>query len=322
MLISVCIITYKRPEGLKRLLKSLNQLTFKSIEVPQIEVVVIDNDSAGLTVQFCQQMQSEFKWLLKTGIEPQRGISYARNRAIATADKNADFIAIIDDDEVPKPQWLEQLLLVQQEYNADVVAGPVLPYFPNENTPNWVKKGKFFDSERYSTGTQIDVAYSNNVLTRGEILRKIDPVFDERFALTGGEDSHLFMRLYKSGYKFVWADEAIVYEWIPKTRTNLKYILQRGYRSWSSHSLTERELYPSMPVQSMRIVKGIGLIVIGLLCLIPAAFTQYHRFVGALLYIFRGGGTLAGLLGINYQEYKNIPYTPNSDYQIKTGKQN
>ncbi len=306
MFVSVCIITYQRPEGLRRLITSLNQLTFRKMKVPHIEVVVIDNDSAGSAVQFCQQIKSEFKWFLKTGIEPKRGISYARNRAIATADQNADFIAMIDDDEVPEPQWLEQLLLVQQEYNADVVAGPVVPHFQND-IPNWAKQGKFFHLERYPTGTEIDVAYSGNVLIRNQVLQKLDKVFDERFALTGGEDSHLFMRLYRAGYKLVWADEAIAHEWIPNSRINVPWVLRRGYRTWSSHSLIERELYPSMKVQTLRIIKGTGLIIIGLFLLIPFLLLKgYHGFIQALLYIYRGSGTFAGLLGIHYQEYKNI----------------
>ncbi|MDJ0734022.1 MAG: glycosyltransferase family 2 protein [Nostocaceae cyanobacterium] len=316
MFVSVCIITYQRPEGLKRLMDGLSQLTFNNIEVPQIEVVVIDNDSAGSAVKFCEKIKSKFKWSLKTGIEPQRGISYARNRAIATADKNADFIAMIDDDEVPEPQWLEQLLLVQQEYNADVVAAPVLPHF-QDDVPNWAKKGKFFDPERYSTGAEIDVAYSGNVLIRNQVLQKLDKIFDERFALTGGEDSHLFMRLYHAGYKLVWADEAIAHEWIPNSRINVQWILRRGYRTWSSHSLIERELYPSMKVQGIRVVKGTALIIIGLLLLIPYFFFRgYHGLIRALLYIYRGSGTFAGLLGIHYQEYQNIGV---AEYSYESG---
>jgi GT2 family glycosyltransferase len=283
---------------------ALNNLTFKSIELPMIEVVVIDNDSVGSGIKVCKEIESDFKWSLKTGVEPQRGISYARNRAIASASEKAEFIVMIDDDEVPEPQWLEQLLLVQQKYNADVVAGPVLPHFPDENVPNWIKKGKFFDLRRYPTGHPMQVAFAGNVLVRVEILRKLDTVFDERFALTGGEDSHLFMRLYQAGYKMVWADEAIVYEWIPKTRTTKKYILHRGYRTWSSHSLVERELYPSLKVQALRIAKGIGLVIIGVILLIPSLLKGEYAFIKAFRHIYRGAGTFAGLLGMHYQEYK------------------
>ena len=302
MLVSICIITYQRPEGLKQLIASLDRLEFKQIELPEIEVIVIDNDVTVAACDFCEQIES-FKWSLICEIEPQRGISYARNHAFSCASKQADFIVTIDDDEVADPQWLEQLLMVQQKYDADVVAGPVFTRFLDKDVPNWVQQGQFFDLTRYPTGHLIQVAFTNNSLVRGEILRKLGKPFDERFALTGGEDSHLFMRLYQAGAKMVWADEAIVYESIPQTRTTKKYILERGYRSWCTHSLLERELYPSVKIQAIRTIKGMGLIVIGLVQLIPSLFQEQHVFVLALRSIYRGCGTIAGLIGRHETQY-------------------
>lgn len=304
MLITVCIASYKRHEGLKRLLDGINQLTF-SHGKPYLEVIVVDNDAKGSASKVCANISPDFKWSLKYNIEPQRGISYVRNKAIACVTKDTEFVAFIDDDEVPDPFWLDQLLSVQQSYNVDVVSGPVLPYFVDE-VPVWVVKGKFFEWGRYPTGHPLKVAFMNNVIVRSEIFTKVDQAFDDRFALTGGEDSHFFMRVYRMGYKMVWADEALVYEWIPKSRTNMKWILLRGYRTWSTHSLCEREFEPSIKVQAIRMTKGIGLIFFGLFFLIQSLTLQQHIFVKALLNIYRGFGTLSGLRGKHYEEYKNI----------------
>ncbi|HBB33477.1 MAG TPA: glycosyl transferase family 2 [Cyanobacteria bacterium UBA8803] len=304
--IAVCVATYQRPEGLKRLMAGLNQLTFSKGEPPKVEVIVVDNDATGSARELCESFKSDFKWPLQYCIEPQRGISYARNRAIASVSKEAEFVAFIDDDEVPDPAWLEMLLLVQKQYDADVVSGPVIPHFIEENVPDWVIKGRFFEVPRYPTGHLLKVAYTNNVLIRSQVLREMDKLFDERFAITGGEDSHFFMRVYRAGYKLVWADEALVYEWIPESRTNVRWILQRGYRMYSTHGLCERELDPLIQVLPKRMTTGMGRMALGFGLLLPSLLWKRHLFIKALLQIARGAGMLSGLAGRHYEEYKSI----------------
>ena len=310
MLISICVITYKRPEKLQRLLQTLNELTFQKIECPEIEVIVVDNDTAGVAARVCSEMRSEFKWILKTSVESRRGITYARNKSVALASSKADFIAITDDDEIATRSWIENLLLAQKRHNSDIVTGPNLPYFINKNVPKWIVKGKFFDPPRWETGTRVSVAFTNNVLVKAEIFRSLNPVFDNRFALSGGEDAYLFLNLNKKGHKIVWADDAIMYDGIPASRTTIKWILLRGYRTWSSYSSFEKEMYPSLTKQSTRILKGLALILIGISRLIPSLFLGKAAIVMSLLYIFRGMGTLGGILDLHYEEYKHLNPSP------------
>ncbi len=306
MLVSICVATYKRPKRFRLLLEGLNQLVFVKIERPEVEVIVVDNDLAGSAEEICRELKSQFQWSLKTDIEIQRGITYARNKTISMISVETDFIAIIDDDEIPESSWLEELLLAQQKYNSDIVTGPVIPRFENHQVSNWIVKGKFFQPPRYSTGKLRPVAYTNNVIVKAEILRNLDPVFDNRFATSGGSDCHLFLNLHKAGYKIAWADEAIVYDIIPSSRANLRWILLRAYREPSSYSSAEKELYPSFYVQSIRMFKGFALITIGLIRIIPSLLLGKAAIVISLLYIARGLGTLGGLLGLFYEEYKSI----------------
>ncbi|NJK36305.1 MAG: glycosyltransferase family 2 protein [Oscillatoriales cyanobacterium RM1_1_9] len=298
MLVSICIATYKRPDQLKCLLEGLNRLTFGKIEIPDIELIIVDNDFSGSAQQLCEEFEAKFAGRLRYDIEIEKGVTYARNRTIKNISQDSDFIAIMDDDEVPDPSWLEELLAVQSQYNADIVTGPVIPQFEDKSTPDWVTKGKFFEPLSQATGSPMNVAFTNNVLVRSKILQQLDPVFDNRLASKAAEDTHLFMRLYKSGYRIVWANEAIVREWIPESRTNVKWLMERAYWGWSSYSLFERELYPSVKVQAVRLIKGCGLIAVGILRSVPAMLQGKHSFVQELLNIYRGLGTLSGVFGI------------------------
>ena len=300
-LVSICIATYKRPEGLKRLILALNQLTFSTATPPDIEIVIVDNDAAGSARAFCEEIQAQIRWKLKYDVEPEPGVTYARNRTIANASDNTNFIAIIDDDEVPDSQWLEQLLKVQREYNADVVTGPVYPYFEDENTPDWIKKGQFFEPRSCETGQLLNAAFTNNVLIRAECLKRIAPVFDQRFAFKGAEDTHLFMRLFNSGYKIVWSKQAVVQEWIPASRTNLNWLIQRNFWGWSSYSMFEKEIFSCTKRQILRALKGSGLIGLGLLGLPFSLFKGKSAVVKSIINIYRGLGTFAGLIGFQGQ---------------------
>ena len=305
MHVSICVITYMRPEGLTRLLTGLDALQFKRISQPTVEVVLVDNDVNESARKIYEKFKGGFKYQLNYVVEPQRGISYARNRSVKEACSGTDFIAFIDDDEVPKADWLEELLIVQEEYSADVVHGRVIPDFSND-APPWVRRGSFFEPGRHDTGSDVEAAYTNNSLTRAALICNKQNVFDERFALTGGEDSYFFRTLHHNGAKLVWADEAIVHESIPNSRTTAKWILMRAYRSCLTYTIWEKEVKASIATRLLAFVKAIVQILIGSLILPFVLFLGKSAIVNALLYIYKGAGRLSGLANIKYKEYKAI----------------
>jgi glycosyltransferase involved in cell wall biosynthesis len=122
--VAVCVCTYRRPEGLRNLLLGIAQVCFKRIAEPDIEIIVVENDERGSAGSICESLRGILRWPLHYEIEANPGISNARNRCLRIAADHADFIAFLDDDETPTLVWLEELILAQQKYSADVVAGP------------------------------------------------------------------------------------------------------------------------------------------------------------------------------------------------------
>lgn len=299
--VAVCVATYARPDGLTRLLDGLSALKTDAC----VRVVVVDNDAAGPSREACEARADKFPLGLRYEVEPQRGITYARNRAVAAAGTDVDFIAMLDDDEVPGRGWLEGLLRVQAKYEADVVAGPVLPYFPSMPA-EWVQEGRFFDRPRYETGHELPHAHTHNVLVRRSVFEKTGS-FDNRFALTGGEDLQFFRRVKADGARIVWANDAAVEEWIPASRANVGWLLRRAYRSGATLGQVDRDRPDALVARPMRIVRGLGRATQGVL-LTPVALVPWRgrqvRLVRALQLIWRGIGMVAGVLGGRYEEYR------------------
>jgi succinoglycan biosynthesis protein ExoM len=301
-MVSVCIITYRRPEGLARLFAALDGLTFTKCPAAVMEVIVVDNDAQESAAAVCRD-RSTGRYSLTYDVEPRRGIPQARNRAVQRASDLADFIAFVDDDEIPSSGWLDELLYVQRTWDADVIAGPVLPAFP-ETVPHWAVKGRFFDRARYPTGYPSPHVGAGNALVRARLFREKGLAFDERMALTGGEDVLLFSLISRLGYSIIWADEAVVYEWVPQSRLTPTWVLQRAYRLGNTWSLCERELNPSMATRLMRIAKGVGRIVQGVLLLAPSLLVGPHAVLNSVRWIVLGAGNLSGVAGFRYEEYR------------------
>jgi glycosyltransferase involved in cell wall biosynthesis len=300
--VAICVITYRRPAGLARLLEGIARLRFSGPELP-LEIVVVDNDAAGTAREVCASHAAGRRWPLRYAIEPQPGIASARNCAVALALERAERIAFIDDDEVPEPEWLDELLAAAARTGADVVAGPVLPVY-SEAVPEWIRRGGFFDRPRHPDGAELDVARTGNVLIHRRVFESLPADFDPRFGLTGSEDTHFFLRVRRAGFRIVWADRAVVTEWLPAKRATAGWLLQRAYRGGNGHTRCELAIADSFTRRAVRTAKGLGRVSYGLIGL---PFGLLRGRAAALRFAREaalGLGTLAALFGSTYQEYR------------------
>ena len=298
--VAVCALTCQRPAGLSRLIRGLAELTFDG-EPPEVTIVVVDNDPQGSARQACTQLGGETPWPIRYVIEPQRGIPFARNTALDSAG-DAEWICFIDDDEVPQARWLDELLRVQREHDADVVAGPVLSQF-SAPVPEWIERGHFFDPPRRPTGQRIDQAFTGNVLFRAAVPRELGLRFDIGRALAGGTDALFFRRIDQAGRKMVWADEAVAVEYVPATRATARWILQRAFRYGNSSVGIARDLHPEQRPHLDLLVRGLRRLLAGIVLLPVTVFLGRHRAVTSLRHVCYGAGTIAGWFGLRYREY-------------------
>jgi GT2 family glycosyltransferase len=302
--VDVCVLTYQRPQSLLRLLGALQQLRFPD-GLPELRVLVVDNDPEESAREVCEDARSWLSAPLVYIVEKRRGIPQARNAALAASLAHSHFLAFVDDDEVPEPGWLAELLRVQRARNADAVAGPVLPRF-EQHGACWLTRGGLFERPRHATGTRIDYAYTGNVLVRTAALAQMDALFDEGLALTGGSDSEFFARFAASGHRIVWADAAIAHEWVPASRVSVRWLLARAFRVGCSSARIERRRASPRRSGAWLLANGCWCILKGALLLGLAALGGRVAALRALCLVWYGAGRLHGLTGFAYEEYRAI----------------
>jgi succinoglycan biosynthesis protein ExoM len=223
MHVTVCICTYRRLDFLARLLRRLavlqtgGQFTYS--------VVVADNDREESARGVVMAFEGTFPVPLLYCVEPEQSIARARNRAIANA--RGDFIAFIDDDELPVDEWLLALVTTCLELGVDGVLGPVKPHF-DTTPPQWIVRGRFHERADYPTGFRIDGAKgrTGNVLLKKTLFGDNEIPFRPEFVT--GEDQDFFRRKIADGHVFTWCRAAVAYETIPPARWKRGYILRRA----------------------------------------------------------------------------------------------
>ena len=222
--ISVCICTYHRNQMLENLLRKI--ALQESGGLFDFSVVVVDNDAAGPARHTVMLLKEELGLDITFGIEPKQMIAAARNHALSLAKGN--YISIIDDDEFPPPQWLITMYRAIQTFDIDGVLGPVHPYFEVE-PPGWLLKGKFCERPVYRTGTLLHWSQTRtgNVLLKKYVFTKYNLRFDLKFQ-TSGSDVVFFKDAMQRGFRFIFVEEAPVYEIVPPERQTKIYQLKRS----------------------------------------------------------------------------------------------
>ncbi len=285
--ITVCVCTYKRPQFLTRLLKELQRQ--ETEELFSYSVVVVDNDQKQSANNVVSECRSDFSLEINYCVEPQQNIALARNKAVENA--KGDFIAFIDDDELPIKDWLLTLFKTCNKHRVDGVLGPVKPYF-EEEPPEWVVKGKFYDRPSYNTGFVIDwrKGRTGNALLKRQMFNTVEQAFNPEF-LTG-EDQDFYRRMIEKGCVFIWCNEAVAHEIVPSIRWKRSFILRRALLR-GKVSLNHPTFRAFEAIKSMAAVSAYTIALPFLLL-----FGQ-HVFMSYLEKTFTHLGKLIGLLGLD-----------------------
>lgn len=293
--VAICIATHQRISGLSRLLASLAVLRFNDNRPQAVHIIVADNDPEESARATCAAFERNFPGRLHYVVEPRKGFSSARNRALRQAlTLPCGLVAFVDDDGMPEPDWLDSLISAMGRHDADAVHGMMVRRF-DRPPPEWVRRGGFFGSPDWESGKTLEFGNTANLLAKRVIFDALGG-FDAAYDASSGEDDDMFHRAALNGYKIVFCREAVVLEFIPPDRTTIRWILKRNFRIGGNWARIHLKIHPGLSARLLVAAQGLWRIAAAALWL-PAKIWSKHSAVCAGALFLRGLGRLSALTG-------------------------
>jgi glycosyltransferase involved in cell wall biosynthesis len=306
--VAVCVCTCNRRDSLERLLERLGAAGLEGLVPDRVSLVVVDNAPGGGAAEVCRSHRARLGVPLSYVEEPERGISFARNRAIETAlGQGAELIAFLDDDDLPEPGWLRQLLLRQRQTGADLVFG--LATMPaGIEIPPALRHISDFRPRSLAAVNRYGLpaaAGTCNVLLHRRLLLGLaaeGKVFLPELALTGGGDTELFVRAHKRGFRSAVAPASVVVTGWDAKRWTVRGTLRRSYRYGVSQIAVARLHLEAKELRRLR--RGTARRLLKIVLRLPLSAFSRPQAVAGLADLAREMGKISAFCGGRYRYYR------------------
>ncbi|MBS3648531.1 glycosyltransferase [Pseudaminobacter sp. 19-2017] len=246
--------TFRRPQQLLATLASLAaQRTTR-----RFAIVVIENEAEGREGAEAASpafLSGSLQGLVIVAHERGNCCAYNAGWQIALEQfPNLRAIAVIDDDEIADPDWLDRLANAASDLGADIVGGPQVPVFAEPSHARWASHPVFAPPYR-QTGIVPALYSSGNLFVTRPVLDAMErPFLDLKFNFMGGGDSDFLSRASQRGFRLAWCVEAIVREAVPARRVERDWIRARSLRNGVISTLVEKKRRTGKPFANARVV--------------------------------------------------------------------
>ncbi|MET0546696.1 MAG: glycosyltransferase [Caulobacterales bacterium] len=224
--IVIAIPTFRRPVTLKQLLDSLAP----EVRGTRTRIIVGDNDCSDEIKRIVDRYSDRAK--IEYHPVPERGLSQVRNALVSKANAVAPdwrWLLMLDDDGWVQPGWLSAMTGAGEQFDADLVGGPVIGVLP-DGASVIARNSVFASRRRWPSGPVSALNTTQNLAISRRVLDRLGlPLFDNRLGASGGEDYDLFRRTVRAGGRLAWCDEAVVMEPAPPERLTLQSLLHRYF---------------------------------------------------------------------------------------------
>ena len=234
--LSLIIATYNRSASLIRALESVAQ---QNAPASEWECVVINNNSTDDTQErFAEFVAAHPDLNIRMVTELRQGLSFARNRGIRESE--AEYIAIIDDDERISPDFITSYIsLFDSTPDAVAAGGPIVAEYPS-GRPRWMSHfterpvaNTMYFGDKVREFPEGRIPGGGNMALRRSAVRRYG-VFDTSLgyvgeSLVGGEECDLFERLRIAEAKYYYVPTAVMYHIIPPEKLTANYLSRLSY---------------------------------------------------------------------------------------------
>jgi len=240
-LVSVIIVNYNGARIIEECLYSLYNQT-----VSQIEIIVLDNNSNDESIQILEKHTDKIKL-----IKSNSNVGFACGNNIGLSEAKGEFIALLNNDAIANPDWLEKMLqAIQKSRTIGSCGCKIISYYDRERMDSagllvsidGLSRGRGRDKpvDEYNQYEEILIPSGCAALYRREAIDEVG-FFDEDF-FCYCEDTDLGMRLQLYGWKSVYVPEAIVYH--KYSQTSGKYSLFKAQMVERNHYWFVLKNYP------------------------------------------------------------------------------
>ncbi len=294
--LSLIIATYNRAE---QVLETLTSVIEQTASPDLWECVVVNNNSSDNTVECVGSFitnHPEFDIRLVT--EVKQGLSYARNCGIDNS--SAPFIAIIDDDELIMPPFIQSYIDFFESHLSVASAGGAIIAVYRSQRPCWISKYTEIPiANPLNLGAiarpfpQGVIPGGGNMAIRRSAIDKygaFDPELGRRGdLLIGGEESNLFERLREAGEECWWVPNAEMHHLIPDSKLQLDYLEKLWFNIGVSTARRGQieGVNPSV-VKLREVIKWCATIILASKYLITFSAAKAHYLILMRYHISRG----------------------------------
>ncbi len=282
-LVTIIVVNWNGRKLLSECLKSIEAQTFKSFET-----VLVDNGSVDGSVKW---VRNRFPRVRIIGLPTNTGFCVANN--IGLKEAKTKYVALLNNDAVAHPFWLERLVGTLEIYEKAGSAASKILYYGNRNMVDragdgytnagvGLLRGRGMPPEAFNRSQWIFGACAAGALYRKSMLDQIG-FFDEDFFLLY-EDVDLSFRAQLNGFKCRYVPDSMVYHKVSST-----LVRDSETSIYYGHRNLEWVYFINMPIQLIR----------------KTLFLHMIHTIGSMIY-FSIRGNLRSIITAKFDAFKQI----------------